>query len=177
MRRRWFCGVVLATGLIASACGGSESSDVTLPALGTAGDGSMTQPAATDNGSTGGSGGGSGEVDCAALREPLTTLSITWQVVLGLTNSEVAEWSSVPIGDLPGFGADIEAVRPLASVSDEAAASLDYMAGADAIIERGLQGDASAKSDLAAYLGTDVTAGVMRFAGIGMAFTDAGCEA
>jgi hypothetical protein len=159
--------IVLSAGLLV-ACGsdkpasGGRSTDAVGPSTSSAA-ASSTQPAP------------SGKVDCDGLRLTLADLNVNWQVVIGLTNSPTSEWTNLPIGTLPKFGDQIASAKLALGSDAEAASSLDYMSGANDIVQRGIGGDTKAQADLASYLGSDVTASVGKQLPISMAFTKVGC--
>ena len=118
---------------------------------------------------------GGGNLDCAAMNTALADIFVNWQLVIGLSNSPASEWPTIPLGSLPKFGDQLATVKAGLSSDADAVASLDYMSGANDIVARGLGGDAAAQADLAAYVGTDVTASVGKQLPISLAFSKAGC--
>lgn len=120
--------------------------------------------------------GGSGNVDCDALKVDVADMTVNWQVVLGLSNSPSAEWATLPIGKLPKFGDQLAAITASLGGDSAAAKSLSYMSGANDIVKRGLGGDAAAQADLTAYLGTDIAANVSKQLPISLAYSNAGCK-
>lgn len=118
---------------------------------------------------------GGGNLDCAAMNTALADIFVNWQLVIGLSNSPASEWPTIPLGSLPKFGDQLATVKAGLSSDADAVASLDYMSGANDIVARGLGGDAAAQADLAAYMGTDVTASVGKQLPISLAFSKAGC--
>ena len=118
---------------------------------------------------------GGGAVDCAAMKTALPDILVNWQLVIGLSNSPTSEWATIPLGSLPKFGDQLAVVKAGLSSDADAVASLSYMSGANDIVARGIGGDAAAQADLAAYMGTDVTANVGKQLPISLAFSNAGC--
>jgi hypothetical protein len=118
---------------------------------------------------------GGGDVDCAAMKTALPDILVNWQLVIGLSNSPTTEWPKIPLGSLPKFGDQLAVVKAGLSSDADAVASLDYMSGANDIVTRGMGGDAAAQADLAAYMGTDISANVGKQLPISLAFSKAGC--
>jgi hypothetical protein len=116
-----------------------------------------------------------GKVDCNGLGTTLAGININWQVVLGLPNSATTEWVNIPLGTMPQFGDELASAKQALGNDANAAASLDYMSKANDIAQRGIGGDASAQTDLASYLGTDITANVSKQVAIATAFANVGC--
>ena len=160
---------------VLGACGSDK------PAV-TVGGSSLAPTTVGDSGDASSSGGAAtqppqagGNADCDALKTPLGDILVNWQLVIGLSNSPTSEWGNIPLGSLPKFGDQLAAVKAGLGSDANAAAALDYMSGANDIVARGLGGDAAAQADLAAYMGTDVTANVSKQLPISIAFSNAGC--
>jgi hypothetical protein len=117
-----------------------------------------------------------GDVDCAALKDSLTRMTINWQVVIGLTNSPSAEWADIPLGSIDKFGDQLAVITAAVGSDADAAEALSYMSGANDIVERGLGGDAAAQDDLVTYMGTDVAANVGKQLPIVLAYDKLDCE-
>lgn len=117
----------------------------------------------------------SSDADCAAVGDALTRIFINWQVVIGLVNSPASEWASIPIGTVADLGAQLDVVRPAVSEDRAAADAVAFMSGANDIVVRGYGGDAAAQADLAAYLGDDVTANLLKQQDISLAYANLGC--
>ncbi len=156
------------------ACG-SDSSSSPAPTSG-AGNGTGSETTAGSSNTNSPDTTPTGEADCAALKDAITGLTINWQIVLGLSNSETSEWATLPIGTLPDLGNQIATLSAALSGDSDAVDALAYMKGAADIVDRGRGGDAAAKDDLAAYLGTDLTANVSKQVPIGIAFSNLGCS-
>lgn len=101
---------------------------------------------------------------------------VNWQVVIGLSNSDVASWATTPIGTLAQFGDQLKLLTAALGSDADAAASLKFMTGANDIVVRGVGGDASAKADLATYLGTDISANIQKQLPLSIAYNKAGCK-
>jgi hypothetical protein len=164
------CGVLGACDSDKPAATGANSS-VTAPTLAdSGGDASTSGAAATQPAQAG------GNADCAAMKTNMADILVNWQLVIGLSSSPTSEWTNIPLGSLSKFGDQLAAVQSALGSDANAAAALEYMSGANDIVARGLGGDAAAQADLAAYMGTDVTANVGKQLPISIAFSKAGCE-
>jgi hypothetical protein len=149
----------------------------------TGGNSSVAPPTLANSGVAASSSGGDttqpaqagGNADCAAMKTPLADILVNWQLVIGLSSSPTSEWTNIPLGSLSKFGDQLAAVKAGLGSDADAAAALEYMSGANDIVARGLGGDAAAQADLAAYMGTDVTANVGKQLPISIAFSKAGC--
>jgi hypothetical protein len=119
---------------------------------------------------------GGGTADCAAMKAALPDILVNWQLVIGLSNSPTTDWPTIPLGSLPKFGDQLAVVKAGLSSNADAVASLDYMSGANDIVTRGMGGDAAAQADLAAYMGTDISANVGKQLPISLAYSNAGCS-
>ena len=127
--------------------------------------GAVTQPSAAPSGGSG---------DCAAGKEAFAGIIVNWQVVIGFSRIPTSEWSTT-IGTLGQFADQIAAVRAVVGGDADAAASLDFMQGANDIVARGLGGDSTAGDDLAKYMGTDTSANINKQVPIAIAYDNAGC--
>jgi hypothetical protein len=152
-----------------AACGSSSASK---PASGTA----TTIAAGSGGQSTTQPPTGGGTADCASVKDAMASMLVNWQVVIGLANVDVSQWASTPVGTLSKFGDQLKALTAALGSDGDAAAALKYMTGANDIVTRGVGGDASAKADLAAYMGTDITKNVEQQLPIGVAYQKAGCK-
>jgi len=168
-----FVAVAVLSGALV-ACG---SSNTDFPA-GTkasttiaAGSGGATGGAATTQAPTGG-----GTADCAGLKDALASMLVNWQVEIGLRNVDVSQWSTTPIGTLSKFGDQLKVLSAALSGDADAAKALQFMTGANDIVQKGIGGDAAAKADLATYMGTDIAALVQKQIPIGTAYDKAGCK-
>jgi hypothetical protein len=74
------------------------------------------------------------------------------------------------------FGDQLATVKTALGSDANAAAALSFMSGANDIVARGLGGDAAAQTDLAKYMGTDVTASIGKQLPISLAYQNAGCK-
>ena len=161
--------MVLALGVL-GACGSSTS---TSP-------GAATTVAGAPSGSTGASAtsqpASGGASNCDALKTNMADMLVNWQVVIGLGNVAVTDWATTPVGTITKFSDQLKALTAALGSDADAAAALKFMTGADDIVVRGLGGDAQAKADLAAYLGTDIAANVQKQLPIGLAYQKAGCK-
>ena len=129
----------------------------------------------TATGATEGSTAVGTNVDCTALNATMANLTVNWQVVIGLVNIPTSGWATVPLGHLDDFGAEITAAQAALGKNSQAAGALQYMADANAIVQRGLGGDAAAQADLATYLGPDAGVSVNKQIPIALALSQAGC--
>jgi hypothetical protein len=164
--------VGLAISTLLGACGSDSSSS---PTPTTAPTGSQSTGGSTD--STGATGTTpTGAADCAALKDAITGMTINWQIVLGLSNSDTSEWATLPLGSLPQFGTQISTLSAALAGDGDATEALSFMKGADDIVQRGIGGDAAAKDDLATYLGDDLTANISKQIPIGIAYSNLGCN-
>ena len=119
---------------------------------------------------------GGGAADCAAMKTALPDILVNWQLVIGLSRSPTSEWPTIPLGSLPKFGDQLAVVKAGLGSDADAVASLEYMSGANDIVARGMGGDTAAQADLAAYMGTDITANVGKQLPISLAYSKAGCS-
>ena len=170
---------ILCCALVACGDDKPSSSGTTTPA--TAAAAGATTPAGTSAASTGGPSTtgldlGSGELHCDELKVTLAGLTTNWQVVIGLVNAPTSDWDDVPLGNITEFGNQIETVDAALGKNSQAAGALDYMSGANDIVERGLGGDTTAQKDLADYLGPDASVNVNKQIPIALAFQNAGCS-
>ncbi len=117
-----------------------------------------------------------GNVDCATLKTALADILVNWQLVIGFVNSPSTDWAQVPLGSVTKFGDQLATVKAALGSDANAAAALSFMSGANDIVARGLGGDAAAQTDLAQYIGTDVTANVGKQLPISLAYQNAGCK-
>jgi len=106
----------------------------------------------------------------------MADLSVNWQVIIGLANVPTTEWEGTPVGHIEDFGAELAVVAAALGKNLQAAGALKYMAEANDIVKRGIDGDATAQADLAAYLGPDATVSVNKQIPIALAYTNAGCS-
>lgn len=171
MRRFGHCLVLLTlTGCLIAACSDDDSANI--PAID-----STSRSGETDTSAGSAAAQSAGvTVDCATLKDNMAKIFVNWQLVIGLANSETSEWGQIPIGSLNEFGAQLDAVRSAMSSDADAEASLGFMSGANAIVARGLSGDTGARTDLAAYMGDDVTASVSKQIPIGVGLDATGCN-
>jgi hypothetical protein len=146
-----------------AAAAGSDATAAGAP-IDTAGAAAAQQPA------TGGS------IDCAAVKAALAKIIINWQVVIGLPNTATTQWATLPQGTLSEFGDQLATVTAALSSDADAADALQFMSGANEIVQRGLGGDAAAQADLAAYMGTDTGANFAKQSKIAVAYQHAGCK-
>ena len=101
----------------------------------------------------------SSDVDCPAAKDALTKLIVNWQLVVQLPKTDdVAEWSSTAssIGTLSDFGDQLDTLAAAFGDDSGASAAIDYMQGANAIVEKGMGGDTTAPAELGTYLGDDL---------------------
>ena len=164
--------LLLATFLFA-ACGSDDTPAATATTV--AGADSATTAAATGDSTATGSTGVGTNVDCAALNKSLADLTVNWQVVIGLVTIPTSGWSSVPLGNLDQFGADIAAVQAVLGSNSQAAGALQYMSDANDIVQRGLGGDDAGQADLTTAIGTDAGVNVNKQIPIALAASQAGC--
>jgi hypothetical protein len=166
---RFVAVAVLCGALVA--CGSSTKSGSPLG----------TRPATTVADGSGGSATtqpstGGGKADCTGLKEAMASMLVNWQVEIGLGNVDVSQWASTPIGTLSKFGDQLKLITAALGSDADAAKALQFMTGANDIVQRGIGGDATAKADLATYMGTDITANIQKQLPIGLAYEKAGCK-
>ncbi|MEQ1703109.1 MAG: hypothetical protein ABMA25_23635 [Ilumatobacteraceae bacterium] len=166
LRRGVLAAVLLAT--VLSAC----SSDSESKPSGTAAPVASDSPAPIATGDGGSSGAA---LDCAVLEPLVSSVIVNIQILAQLPGqTDVAQWP-VGIGTMPEFGAQLDALVVLVPFDGGVAEQLDFFRGANEIAQRGYAGDAAAPTDLAAYLGSDITAVLTRQIPIGSALAAAGC--
>jgi len=167
MIRHGVAAVVVAIGLL-SAC----SSDSKNSSAGTKAPIASDSPAVP---STGGDGVVRGTPDCAAVKDAYAKLIVNTQILVQLPNTaDVAAWPT-DIGTMSEFGAQLEQLAAAVGSNADAAAAVAFYQGANDIAERGYGGDNTAVADLAAYLGTDLTAVISKQVPIGVALSTLGC--
>jgi hypothetical protein len=167
-----FVAIAVLSGALV-ACGSSSSSKPAAsgtPTTIAAGSGGASGGAATTQPATAG-----GKADCTGLKEALANMLVNWQVEIGLSNADVKEWATTPIGTLSKFGDQLKVISAALGSDADAAAALKFMAGANDIVQRGIGGDATAKADLATYMGTDISASIQKQLPISVAYQKAGC--
>jgi hypothetical protein len=164
-----FVAVAVLSGALV-ACGSSSSSKPgasgTPTTIAAGSGGSATTQAAT----------GGGKADCTGLKDAMASMLVNWQVEIGLGNVDVSQWASTPIGTLSKFGDQLKLITAALGSDADAAKALQFMTGANDIVQRGIGGDATAKADLATYMGTDITANIQKQLPIGLAYEKAGCK-
>lgn len=152
------------------ACGGDKSAaSANVPA-------SQASSASAAASPTQPAGGGGGAVDCATLKTALASMLVNWQVVIGLSNVAASGWATTPIGSLPKFGDQLATIKAGLGGDADAAAALDFMSGANDIVQRGIGGDAAAQADLATYMGADGGVNIAKQLKVSAAFQKVGCK-
>ena len=144
----------------------SDSSAAAAPSDTSGAGADATQPAT----------GGGGTVDCAAVKEALAKIIINWQVTIGLSNTPVTDWATIPLGSITTFGDQLATVTTALGSDADAAAALAFMSGANDIIQKGIGGDAAAQADLETYMGVDTGANLAKQLPISAAYQNAGCK-
>jgi hypothetical protein len=112
------------------------------------------------------------------VRSAYRQLLVNWQLVIGLSREPKAtKWAErlKPIGTVDMFASQIATLKTAIGTDADAAKSLDFMAGANDIVQRGIGGDSAAAADLAKYLGTDVAALIKKQVPIADAANALGC--
>jgi hypothetical protein len=172
--RHSLAALIVLTCLALGACGSGGGSDTPAAAAGSestaAGAPVDTTGAAAAQPATGGS------IDCAAVKAALAKIIINWQVTIGLPNTPSAQWATLPQGTITEFGDQLATVTSALSSDADAAEALQFMSGANDIVQRGVGGDAAAQADLAAYMGTDTGANFAKQSKIAVAYQHAGCK-
>lgn len=167
MIRRGAVAVLVLVGLL-SACSDSGSSKTSSGASVVS---DSPAPVPTDDGAT----PPAGSIDCAAVKEAMGGFVVNTQIVVQLPNeSDVANWTT-GIGSMPDFGAQLDTLAALEPYNAGVADTLAFFKGANEIVQRGYGGDTAAPGELAAYIGTDVSAVLSKQIPIGMALDAAGC--
>jgi hypothetical protein len=161
-------------------CGSSKSTTPAAPKV-SAGNASptssrpATSPTTTAKASSGKS---SGSVDCAAVKSAVAGLIVNWQLVAQLPKeADVSKWPERVklIGTLPEFGKQLDTLQAQLGSNADAKQAIEFMQAANAIVEKGLGGDATAPQQLAQYLGDDLTKTLTKQVPIGLAMSAAKC--
>jgi len=164
MIRHGVAAVVAAIGLLTACSSDSKGSSA----------GDTKAPIASDSPAVP-PGGVSGTPDCAALKDAYARVVVNTQILAQLPNTaDVAQWPT-DIGTMSEFGAQLEQLAAAVGSNADAAAAVAFYQGANDIAQRGYGGDASAVADLAAYLGSDLTAVISQQVPIATALSTVGC--
>lgn len=103
---------------------------------------------------------------------------VNWQLVAQLAEkSDLSEWPTTDsiVGTLPEFAAQLDTLEAQVGTNAAAAKEIDFMRGANDIVQRGIGGDAAAPAELATYLGDDLAGTLSRKTVILQASADLGC--
>jgi hypothetical protein len=167
---------------VLAACGSDSTPAATAAVTTVAGAASATTAGATadstasDATEASTAGTGTGNVDCAALKDTLANITVNWQVIIGLVNVPTTEWATLPLGHIEDFGTQVAAAGAALGKNLQAAGALKFMAGANDIVKRGLDGDTTAQADLATYLGPDTATSINKQLPIALAYSNTGCR-
>jgi hypothetical protein len=159
-------------------CGSSKATVPAVPKVNASNAASPTSRPATNTTTAKASGQSSGLVDCAALKQAVAGLIVNWQLVAQFPNEpDVSKWSERVklIGTLPEFAKQLDTLAAKLGGNADASKAIEYMKGANDIVQKGLAGDATAPQQLTQYLGTDLTATLMKQAPISVAMSAAKC--
>jgi hypothetical protein len=103
---------------------------------------------------------------------------VNWQLVIGLSKeANAAKWAAraKSVGTVDQFATQLATLKTNMGSSADASTAIDFMSGANDIVQRGIGGDSAAPADLTKYFGTDLTALVKKQAPISDAYNALGC--
>jgi hypothetical protein len=160
-------------------CGSSKATVPAVPKVNASNAASPTsRPAANTTTGKASASQSSGSADCAALKQAVGGLIVNWQLVAQFPNEpDVSKWGERVklIGTLPEFARQLDTIAAQLGGNADAGKAIEYMKGANDIVQKGLAGDATAPQQLTQYLGTDLTATLMKQAPISVAMSAAKC--
>jgi len=160
-------------------CGSSKSTTPAAPKVSSGNASpSSSRPVTSPTTAKAPSGKSSGSVDCAAVKSAVAGLIVNWQLVAQLPKeSDVSQWPERVklIGTLPEFGKQLDTLQAQLGSNADAKQAIEFMQAANAIVEKGLSGDATAPQQLAQYLGDDLTKTLTKQVPIGLAMSAAKC--
>jgi len=160
-------------------CGSSKSTTPAAPKVSSGNASpSSSRPVTSPTTAKASSGKSSGSVDCAAVKSAVAGLIVNWQLVAQLPKeSDVSQWPERVklIGTLPEFGKQLDTLQAQLGSNADAKQAIEFMQAANAIVEKGLGGDATAPQQLAQYLGDDLTKTLTKQVPIGLAMSAAKC--
>ena len=173
--------VFLAIGLAATVLAatvfagcGSNGKDAAADNSVTASDSSASDQGADDSAAA--ATPAAGKIGCPALKETIVAMFVNWQLVIGLARTpDVKLWANLPIGTLPEFASQLDTLYRQLGSYDRALESIDFMKGANDIVQKGLGGDSAAPGELATYVGTDVVKAISKQNSIAEAGSKVGC--
>lgn len=114
-------------------------------------------------------------VDCAALKDAAANMTVNWQVIIGLVNAPTTDWADIPLGHIETFPDELATLSAALQKDSQAVGALSYMSDAYDIVQRGLDGDTTAKDDLNTYLGPDASVNINKQIFISLALQNTGC--
>ena len=116
--------------------------------------------------------------DCAALTDATGKMYVNWQLVAQLgRQADLSLWPTDEsiVGTLPEFADQLDTIEAQIGAGASVAKEIEFMRGANAIVQQGIGGDSTAPAALADYLGDDMVATLARKTAILQASADAGC--
>lgn len=181
---------ILATSLLVgglAACS-SSSDDTTAdttaapvatdaaPSESAATDAVTTDSAAPASDAASDAGGAPAADDCAAMTTAFGDIIVNWQLIVGFSlKPDVKEWANISVGSVPKFGEQVALLKASLAEDSPSQEAVGYLEGANAIVQKGLAGDAAAGPELAAYIGTDITKALLKTTPIGEAMRAKKC--